>query len=89
MKKSCGGVFFSWPEAFQAGVEAVGGKGWNLGRLDRYGFSVPAGGVLGARAYQRFIEENGLLEEINSITETEEALALLREKIKAGHILRL
>ena len=38
--------FFNWPEAFTAGVEAVGGKGWNLARLERYGFTIPVGGVL-------------------------------------------
>lgn len=97
MKKSGGWLFLSWPEAFQAGVGAAGGKGWNLGRLDRYGFKVPAGGVLGAGAYQSFIEENCLFEEISSITKgvsagnigeqkVEEILALLREKIMAGHI---
>ena len=97
MKKSDGGLFLSWPEAFQAGAGTAGGKGWSLGRLDRYGFRVPAGGVLGAGAYQSFIEENGLLEEISGITENvsagsigekeaEETLALLREKIMAGHI---
>lgn len=96
MKKSCG-VFLSWPEAFQAGAATAGGKGWNLGRLDRYGFRVPAGGVIGAGAYQSFIEENGLLEEISSITKgvsagnigdkkVEETLALLRKKIMAGYI---
>lgn len=97
MKKSDGGLFLSWPEAFQAGAGTAGGKGWNLGRLDRYGFRVPAGGVLGAGAYQSFIEENGLLKEISGISESvsagnigekkvEETLALLREKIMAGYI---
>ncbi len=97
MENSCRGFFFSWPEAFQAGVEAAGGKGWNLGRLDRYGFNIPAGGVLAAGAYQIFIEENNLLEDTGEITksvttanigekETEQKLFLLREKIKAGHI---
>ena len=57
----------------------------------------PRRGVLGAGAYQSFIEENGLLEEISGITENvsagsigekeaEETLALLREKIMAGYI---
>ncbi|WP_235811119.1 PEP/pyruvate-binding domain-containing protein [Syntrophomonas wolfei] len=35
------GFFFNWSEAFTAGVEAVGGKGWNLARLERYGFTIP------------------------------------------------
>ncbi len=97
MENSCGAFFLSWPEAFHAGVEAAGGKGWNLGRLDRYGFNVPAGGVLTAKAYQGFIEGNNLLKAIEKITQSvnvnnigdtgvEEELHLIREKIKAGHI---
>ncbi|MFX4262841.1 PEP/pyruvate-binding domain-containing protein [Pelotomaculum propionicicum] len=97
MKKINGELFLSWPEAFQAGAGAAGGKGWNLARLDRYGFRVPVGGVLCAGAYQSYIKENGLLEEIRGITESvyagnigekkvEEKLALLREKVKAGQI---
>ena len=97
MEKSCGAFFFSWPEAFQTGVEIVGGKGWNLGRLERYGFKIPMGGVLSAEAYQGFIDENDLREAIEVITqkvtidnvgerETEEKLFLIREKIKVGRI---
>ena len=41
-----------WPQAAAAGVAICGGKGWNLGRLARYGFAVPAGGVLVADAYR-------------------------------------
>ncbi|KJS14889.1 MAG: pyruvate phosphate dikinase [Peptococcaceae bacterium BRH_c4b] len=97
MEKSCGNFFFSWPEAFQAGVGAAGGKGWNLGRLERYGFRVPIGGVLAAGACQSFIEENGLLEATGEIArsvtignigdkEIEQKLLLIREKIKAACI---
>lgn len=38
--------FLTWDEAFQSGVQQAGGKGWNLGRLARYGFKIPMGGVL-------------------------------------------
>ncbi len=62
MKESSQVIFCGWPDAFQAGAEVAGGKGWNLGRLDRYGFMVPAGGVLAAGAYRDFIEENNLRE---------------------------
>lgn len=89
--------FFSWPEAFQAGVENVGGKGWNLGRLSRYGFTVPGGGVLSAAAYKEFMHDNGLRETVETIMDqvtidsigekdTEERLELLREEIKEGAI---
>ncbi len=87
--------FFNWSEAFTAGVEAVGGKGWNLARLERYGFTVPVGGVLSADAYKAFIKENNLSGDIAKISarvtvanitekEIEEELLKLREKIKAG-----
>jgi pyruvate,water dikinase len=38
--------FLGWAEAYAAGPDACGGKGWNLARLARYGFRVPRGGVL-------------------------------------------
>ena len=56
------GCFFSWSEAFLTGAETVGGKGWNLARLDRYGFAIPRGGVLSASVYGNFLEANGLRE---------------------------
>ena len=52
----------SWEEAVTAGVGVVGGKGWNLGRLNRYGFPVPVGGVLPADAYARFMARPELQE---------------------------
>jgi len=89
------GFFFNWPEAFTAGVEAVGGKGWNLARLDRYGFTIPGGGVLSADAYRAFIRENNLSEALAKISarvtvaniaekEIEEELLQLRERINSG-----
>ncbi len=38
----------------------AGGKGWNIGRLHRYGFPVPPGGVLAASAYREFLSHNRL-----------------------------
>jgi len=89
------GFFYNWPKAFTAGVEAVGGKGWNLSRLERYGFTIPVGGVLIADAYRAFIKENNLSGAIAKISakvtvsniaekEIEEELLKLREKIIAG-----
>ena len=43
-------AFLSWPEAYAAGPNVCGGKGYNLARLARYGFRVPRGGVLPAGA---------------------------------------
>ena len=41
----------TWDQAFAAGSAVVGGKGWNLARLARYGFPVPPGGVVAASVY--------------------------------------
>ena len=45
------GPLLTWHQAFAAGAEVVGGKGWNLARLTRYGFEVPPGGVVAASVY--------------------------------------
>lgn len=52
--------FLSWECAFEAGPTEAGGKGWNLGRLHRYGFPVPTGGVLAAWVYREFVSRNRL-----------------------------
>jgi pyruvate,water dikinase len=41
----------TWSEAVDAGPEVCGGKGYNLGRLQRYGFRIPRGGVIPAAWY--------------------------------------
>ncbi|MFZ5827861.1 MAG: PEP/pyruvate-binding domain-containing protein [Bacillota bacterium] len=51
-----------WAEAAGAGAAVAGGKGWNLGRLSRYGFAVPVGGVLAAEAYRRLLGQPALRE---------------------------
>ena len=50
------GPLHTWEQAYRAGASAVGGKGWNLSRLSRYGFDVPAGGVLDASVYRALVE---------------------------------
>lgn len=52
--------FLPWDAAYAAGSGAVGGKGWNLARLARYGFPVPSGGVLAVEAWYRFADHNRL-----------------------------
>ena len=47
----------SYEEAVALGPTTVGGKGWNLGRLHRYGFAVPTGGILIAQAYTQFMQD--------------------------------
>ncbi|WP_137937958.1 PEP/pyruvate-binding domain-containing protein [Chitinivorax sp. B] len=53
-----------WSAAFEAGAGVVGGKGWNLSRLARYGFQVPAGGVVVAEAYAQFVIQNQLTDKL-------------------------
>jgi pyruvate,water dikinase len=48
-------VLLDWLQAAIAGPSICGGKGWTLGRLHRYGFRVPAGGVLAAEVYRQFM----------------------------------
>ncbi|HYF91758.1 MAG TPA: PEP/pyruvate-binding domain-containing protein [Symbiobacteriaceae bacterium] len=48
-------LLFDWVAACATGPVEAGGKGWNLGRLHRYGFPVPAGGVVSAEGYRRFM----------------------------------
>lgn len=97
MENCSGACFLNWTEAYDAGVGTVGGKGWNLGRLERYGFRIPVGGVLAGRIYQIFIEENNLHKALDDVSESvtinrigereiEERLFLVRERIEAGHI---
>jgi len=62
--------FLNWQAAFKAGAKEVGGKAWNLGRLQHYGFNVPDGGVIGVALYQEFISANGLLPLIQSVSDT-------------------
>src|ERR1041385_847958 len=47
------GPVLTWDEAFGAGPDVCGGKGYNLGRLHRYGFRIPRGGVISAAWYQK------------------------------------
>lgn len=62
--------FLNWAQACQAGPAKAGGKGWNLGRLARYGFPVPAGGVISAEAYNLFVEENDLISTRRKLSES-------------------
>src|SRR5271166_1391093 len=58
--------FLDWNRSYQAGATVCGGKGYNLARLARYGFRVPAGGVLPEAAplsaIRAGLEQLGLLE---------------------------
>lgn len=57
-------TFLGWAESHDAGPAVTGGKGWNLARLDRYGFPVPPGGVLAAQACRDFVRHNNMGEKL-------------------------
>lgn len=87
----------NWKEAFESGASTVGGKGWNLGRLDQYGFNVPQGLVLIDQAYDEYMKYNELEKIIDNVASAttldnlDEAdvkyrLEQLREKIMGGSI---
>ncbi len=88
--------FFDWVGAVNASAAEVGGKGHNLARLHKYGFPVPVGGVLTARAYHDFLDSNGLTETVRVAAgiqagdvldpANEKKLAEIRCKIKAGEV---
>lgn len=61
--------FLDWEEAVSATAGQAGGKGWNLGRLVRYGFKIPQGGVLSAGAFAEFVRFNGLEDTIRQVGE--------------------
>lgn len=87
--------FLTWKEVFKSDVSLVGGKGWNLGRLDRYGFSVPQGAVLIAKAYDQYMKYNRFDELISNFSSSitlknldecnvKDRLHQLRKKIMNG-----
>ncbi len=53
----------------QQELHIAGGKGANLGALTRAGFPVPPGFVLLTRAYQHFLSTDGLLEEVERLSQ--------------------
>jgi pyruvate,water dikinase len=69
MKDSERSNFLEWKDAYSAGTEVAGGKGWNLARLDRYGFSLPTGGILTAQAYRDFVLHNRMVEKLQIAAE--------------------
>src|SRR5579862_7277189 len=78
----------SYEDAVLLGSTLVGGKGWNLGRLHRYGFPVPPGGILIAQAYSQFMQQpplRALCAELSGIQIGEEADRAVVDKL---HTLR-
>ncbi|MBL8447230.1 MAG: phosphoenolpyruvate synthase [Zoogloeaceae bacterium] len=75
-------AFLPWPESFASGPAAVGGKGWNLARLARYGFRVPAGGVLPVSAWTAFAAQPAVASPLAAVlAETDGATLALETAI--------
>lgn len=96
MNKIIEKYFLNWDESFNSELTDVGGKGQNLGRLHRYGFPVPVGGVLTARAYWDFMQYNRLMESIQAASSinvedvldpaNDKKLIEIRRKINEGQV---
>jgi rifampicin phosphotransferase len=78
-----------------ATLQAAGGKGANLSRLVRAGFSVPGGFLLTTQAYQVFVAANALEDRIQTALSqvaggdppaTESASATIRALFKGGRL---
>ena len=61
------GSVLTWEQAFGASASVVGGKGWNLSRLSRYGFAVPPGGVVDASVYQTVLEQPDIAAQVDEL----------------------
>ena len=53
-----------WETIRASGPRQVGGKAWNMARLVRYGFNVPAGVVVPVEEYRRWLQSSGLENEL-------------------------
>ncbi len=88
------GYFLTWEKVVNSDGKDAGGKGKNLGRLYRYGFSVPAGGALTAASYRDFLKHDdmdGLMHaaaaiRADEIFTGEKILEEIRQKINDGKI---
>ncbi len=76
-------------------IPLVGGKGANLGEMWQSGFPVPPGFAVTVAAYDRFLDENNLRDEINKILfdtdvndtdSLQKATKLIQKKIIEGKI---
>src|SRR5438046_4317257 len=61
--EACNSLVLALDDA-SATLEQVGGKGASLARLAGAGLSVPPGFHITTAAYRRFVEENGLQDQI-------------------------
>jgi pyruvate,water dikinase len=86
----------TFAEAEAAGPGRVGGKGWNMGRLAHFGFTVPSGCAVAVEAYWAFLAANGLMATVEALGQLKaedaaseagtEQLAAFRERLEAGSL---
>jgi pyruvate,water dikinase len=70
-----------WESILQAGQQQVGGKAWNLARLARYRFPVPAGVVIPSECYRQWLHASGLEAELLASTDRPDSLTGLCAKL--------
>ncbi len=81
----------NWAETLKAGTEEAGGKGWNLGQLYDYGFTLPRGAVLKASAHGLFLKslsfKTPITLDLSRVpTDIEKDLLILRNQIQAASL---
>src|SRR5262245_26850073 len=79
-------IFLRYGEVHSLGPAVTGGKGWNLARLDRYGFPVPRGGVLSAEVYRAIVARpavSGLCGDLAGVPAAEAESETVRRQLTA------
>jgi len=57
----------TFAQCVTAGPTAVGGKGWNMGRLAQFGLYIPAGCAVTVDAYWNFLTGNALTSTVEAL----------------------
>lgn len=79
-------ILQGWQEIYQAGPQRVGGKAWNLARLDRYGFNVPTGIAIPQECYRFWLDNSGTELELLSVVAEPEATKNVIAKLQDSPI---
>lgn len=81
------GLLNNWPDILDAGIGQVGGKGWNLARLARYGLPVAEAVVIPATQERQWLGDSGLLPQLRTaaecVAQAPDRLVLLRQQLIA------
>lgn len=82
-------LLHDWETIREAGPQRVGGKAWNLARLNRYGLDVPQGSAITVTAYRHWLDASGLENELlaaSQLQEDERTSALAQVTAKLANI---